>query len=344
MVRKLNPRFNKNDQDIEDESVTLQFDDMVSDEGETVAEVLAAELSVEQDGDKNAEKAKKLKKGKKFQAENAQTQESVDDQAKEDEVKASATGKPAPSIEELRARLAQKIQTLRAQRKAPGTGVAGAPTNRESILEARKLKAQKKKEKEALKRKRSEEEEQQQQAHSTLADAKSNGIANENTNGEDVSMFSKIALESGEEVLTSGEIQQKKRKKGPSDLLGQLKHVEAKKARIAKMDKEKREDVEQKEKWKRAIKQAEGEKVKDDEKLIRKSLTRQVKQKKKSAREWQERKENVLKGIHARQKKREENIAARKEMKKKGNKAGKKSASKPKRRPGFESGNKRKKK
>ncbi|KAJ8098810.1 surfeit locus protein 6-domain-containing protein [Lipomyces tetrasporus] len=247
-----------------------------------------------------------------------------------------------PSVEELRERLTQKIKSLRAARKAPGSGIPGAPLNREAILKARKAKDQHRKE--ALKRKRAAEEEVKQ-----LADADGKLITQPtSTETDDIdtsnAVFSKVTLKSGEVIAANGEIQPKKRKKGPVDLLGQLKHVEAKKARIASMDKEKRATIEEKEKWKRAIKQTEGDKVKDDERMLKKSLKKQLKRKLKSAKEWQEREENVLKGIKARQKKREENIAARKEMKVKGKKSKGKSSAKKKKRPGFEGGIKRKRK
>ncbi|KAK9319496.1 surfeit locus protein 6-domain-containing protein [Lipomyces orientalis] len=247
-----------------------------------------------------------------------------------------------PSVEELRERLTQKIRSLRAARKAPGSGIPGAPLNREGILKARKAKEQHRKE--VLKRKRAAEEEVKQ-----LADDDGKLITkptSAETNDIDTSsaVFSKVTLKSGEVIAANGEIQSKKRKKGPVDLLGQLKHVEAKKARIATMDKDKRATVEEKEKWRRAIKQMEGDKVQDDEKMLKKSLKKQLKRKRKSAKEWKEREDNVLKGIKARQKKREENIAARKEMKTKGKKSKGKSPAKKKKRPGFEGGIKRKRK
>ncbi|KAK9373920.1 surfeit locus protein 6-domain-containing protein [Lipomyces chichibuensis] len=244
--------------------------------------------------------------------------------------------KSGSSVEELRERLAQKIKSLRAARKAPGSGTPGAPLNREAILKVRKAKEQHRKE--ILKRKRAAEAEVKQEAVTdggpiTKTASKSDSI---DTSG---ALFSKVTLKSGDEIAANGDIQPKKRKKGPVDLLGQLKHVEAKKARIAKIDREQRETIEEKEKWKRAIKHAEGEKVIDDENMLKKSLKKQLKRKKKSTKEWKEREEKVAMGIKARQKKREGNIAARKEMKAKG-----KGSKGKRKRPGFEGGIKRKRK
>ncbi|KAK9454125.1 surfeit locus protein 6-domain-containing protein [Dipodascopsis uninucleata] len=252
----------------------------------------------------------------------------------------SGQTKSGPTIEELRQRLTSKIQALRAQRRAPGSGIAGAPTNRQAILEARKKKAQLKKEQLKLKRQQEDMESKNADAISVNSQSSKNKettsknhskTPDPNMNG---TIFTKISLLSGEKVDVDGTINPKKRKKGPVDLLGQLKHVEAKKARIAKMEKEAQEEIVAKEKWKRAIKQAEGEKVRDDEKLLKKALKRQQQQKKKSAKEWRDREEKIKHGILSRQRKREENIAARKEMKLK-HKV-KKQSQKKKKRPGFE--------
>ncbi|KAK9470925.1 surfeit locus protein 6-domain-containing protein [Dipodascopsis tothii] len=264
---------------------------------------------------------------------------------------AGATGEARPKrsekqIAELKERLAAKIRTLREQRKAVGTGVPGAPRNREAILEARRAKERHRRDAAA-------------EADAVTAGA-STGVSSgastkrapravvkvedseESAAEADELIFSKVQREGGDDVAVGATIgaASKKRKKGPSDLLGQLKHVEAKKARLATMEKEKRELIEVKDKWKRAIKQAEGEKVRDDEKMLRKSLKKQRKRKKKSERDWKDREENVKKGIKARIHKREANIAARKEAKKAGKSATK--AKPAKRRPGFEGGNKRK--
>ncbi|PVH16170.1 uncharacterized protein CXQ87_004036 [Candidozyma duobushaemuli] len=61
--------------------------------------------------------------------------------------------------------------------------------------------------------------------------------------------------------------------------------------------------------------QAEGVKVKDDEKLLRKSLKRKEKQKLRSETEWKDRKQSVKDTIAARAKKREANLKARKDNK-----------------------------
>ena len=61
--------------------------------------------------------------------------------------------------------------------------------------------------------------------------------------------------------------------------------------------------------------QAEGVKLKDDEKLLKKALKRKEKQKLKLEREWQERTQTVKDTKAARQKRREENLQARRDAK-----------------------------
>ncbi|KAK9331226.1 surfeit locus protein 6-domain-containing protein [Lipomyces starkeyi] len=314
------------DYDELDRDVTIQLDELAEESSDT-SESEPHDNSGSKDGSETGESSAGN------MTENIEQKSGNKDSEKIDREPAT---KSESSVEELRERLAQKIKSLRAARKAPGSGMPGAPLNREAILKVRKAKEQHRKE--TLKRKRAAEAEIKQEADTdgmpiTKPASKSDSI---DTSG---ALFSRITLKSGDEVAANGEIQPKKRKKGPVDLLGQLKHVEAKKARIAKMDREQRETIEEKEKWKRAIKQAEGEKVIDDEKMLKKSLKKQLKRKKKSTKEWKEREEKVAMGIKARQKKREENIAARKEMKAKG-----KGSKGKKKRPGFEGGIKRKRK
>jgi len=67
--------------------------------------------------------------------------------------------------------------------------------------------------------------------------------------------------------------------------------------------------------WEAALRRASGEKVKDDPKLLRRSIKRQERSKKKSAKTWVDREKQKKEDQSARQAKREENLRIRKEGK-----------------------------
>ncbi|EEY23647.1 conserved hypothetical protein [Verticillium alfalfae VaMs.102] len=92
--------------------------------------------------------------------------------------------------------------------------------------------------------------------------------------------------------------------------------------------------------WLTARRRAEGEKIRDDEATLKKTIKRKDKQKRKSEKEWKDRTEGVAHAKAEKQKKREANLKKRKDDKKLG-KAGRKvvsAATKKKGRPGFEGG------
>ncbi|RMZ83347.1 hypothetical protein DV737_g1693, partial [Chaetothyriales sp. CBS 132003] len=144
--------------------------------------------------------------------------------------------------------------------------------------------------------------------------------------------FGRIALPDGSAFSADGAAAQPKRK-GPQDPRTALAAAQAKQARIAGLDAEKRETIESKKLWANARKRAAGEKVRDDTSLLKKALKRHDAQKRKSEKEWHDRQDGVKKSIEMRQKKRTENLAKRREEKS-GVAKGKKGAQV--RRPGFE--------
>ena len=78
---------------------------------------------------------------------------------------------------------------------------------------------------------------------------------------------------------------------------------------------EKAKELIQRKSWAKAIAKAEGEKIKDDPQLLKKSLRRKLAKKKKSAQEWKARNEKVQENMQKRQEKRRANIQKRKEYK-----------------------------
>lgn len=203
---------------------------------------------------------------------------------------------------------------MREKRKAPGTNVKGAPKDRKSIIEARKEKQKVAKEKRVMKRKR-EELEKEEEAKSD--EEESNGNSDEDKDNDDaMPIFSNLVFEDGSKINRKMDDIKVKKSKGPRDLNGQLRHIEAKKIKLSGLDEDKRKEIENKNNWSRVLALAEGEKVRDDEKMLKKSIKKKKKEKLKSERKWNERKKSVEDGIAERQRKREENIQAKKERNK----------------------------
>jgi hypothetical protein len=237
----------------------------------------------------------------------------------------------------LRARLAARIQALRDARKADREGKP--IRTREELLESRRQKQAERKahKKELRKQAKLEEERKREEA---LASARgSPGFLSPNIDLEQTNFaFGRVGFGDGSQLshdLTH--VLNKGPKKGPSDPKTALQKFENQKKRLEAMDEEKRKDVEEKEAWLTARRRAEGEKIKDDEKMLKKAVKRKESIKKKSTKEWSARKEGVAKGIKERQKKREENIRKRRDEKLLGKAGKKKGAKKPsKGRAGFE--------
>lgn len=222
--------------------------------------------------------------------------------------------------QQLKERLAKRIEELRHARKADGGEV---PRTRTELMEQRRKRDEQRKE-------RKKQMRLQAKVLAEKAAESTDGKKSESKKNSGVSTapanytFGNVNFEDGDKLTADLEgVKAAGKKRGPSDVLGALKHAEAKKARLAGMSEDKRADIQEKDRWSKALKMASGEKLQDDEGLLKKSLKRQEKAKKKSEREWKERNDNVEKGKMMRQKKREANLAARREQKKAG-KGGKK--------------------
>ena len=114
----------------------------------------------------------------------------------------------------------------------------------------------------------------------------------------------------------------------PTQALAQLqKRAEAR----AALPTDKRKELEERDTWAKANARVEGVKVHDDASRLSKAAKRKEKERAKSKKEWDARKEQLANAQAARQKKRADNIAMRHDKKKGG--AKKKDG---KRRPGFE--------
>lgn len=251
------------EEDEEEESIKVVFDD----EGNEMP--ISDEISnaEEEDEEESSVDEPKLETKEKTNLEDEQ--EKIEKQKK---------------LDALREKLQQKIQTLKQKRKAPGTNVSGAPSSREAILAQRKRKEDNKK-----KRKLQEEEEEEMESDSDDSDADEDSDIEENTNmskkrkkNSDIStkdiMFQNIIFDDGDRVTSDLQRLRKNannnnKKKGPSknDVKSHLKLLETKKAKIENKDELEQIKLKEKEKWQKAMLQAEGIKLKDNEKLLRKA-------------------------------------------------------------------------
>ncbi|OCT47842.1 60S ribosome biogenesis protein Rrp14 [Cladophialophora carrionii] len=238
-----------------------------------------------------------------------------------------------------RQRLQEALSQFRAERKADGTD-GRPPKNRQELLDQRRRKEEARKAAKKEQRAREKEEEARRQdeeiarrfspggSGSLLASPRSPIIGDNNSSNNFT--FGRIAFSDGTSLDPStSDVVDPHKKKGPRDVASQLQLAQAKKARLAGLDEEKRSEIEQKDMWLNAKRRAHGEHVRDDSSLLKKALKRQQGQKKKSEKEWTERMEGVKKAQETKQKKRTENLARRKEEKRAGK--GKKV-----KRPGFE--------
>ncbi|QLG74725.1 hypothetical protein HG535_0H00500 [Zygotorulaspora mrakii] len=229
------------------------------------------------------------------------------------------------NIDALRSKLQAKIQDLKEKRKAPGSRVKGAPSSREAILAERKRKIEMKK---ALQPQKAEANESDN-SDSDIDD----GSDNENSDqqrkkrklskdeDEDLAagvMFQNITFDDGNRLTSDLQSLRKGlKKKGPAknDIKAHLKVVEAKRNKMESKDELDQIKIKEKEKWQRAMLQAEGVKIKDNEKLLRKALKRKEAKKRKSSIDWKERQRIVADTKSEKQKRREENLQIRKDNK-----------------------------
>lgn len=258
---------------------------------------------------------------------------------------------PKADPEELKSRLQQRIDFLRAARKADGLN--GKPArNRQELMDARRHKEeQRKAHKKELRQKAKEEE----QAKNKLtmargsplllpAASRSNSIQPFPRPSSPANNFSfnRIAFADGQKASTElTTILAAPKSKGPQDPLTALRATQNKDSRLAALDPSTRADIAEKDLWLNARKRAHGERVRDDTSLLKKTLKRKEKAKKKSEREWSERIEGVDKGMAIRAQRRDDNLRKRKEekgggAKQRGSGGGSKPTAKPKARPGFE--------
>lgn len=278
---EITPKESRN----EDEDIQIDFDD----EGNEIVDEDKTKKVQKPVSTKNAAEGKKKKK-----------------ELSEEEVK-----KRQENLKLLRDKLASKINTLKEKRKAPGAKTTGAPKSREQILEERKRKAELKRQ-EKLKRKHEEVDSE------ASSDPESEDEEPQERDADGNLVFGNIAFNDGSRVTSDfSHLRKGSKKNGPAnkDIKAHLLRLEKHKQKLANMSPEEQKAHQEKDKWQRLMSQAEGVKVKDDEKLLKKALKRKERQKLRSEIEWKERQKVVKDTMSARQKRREENLKMKQQNK-----------------------------
>lgn len=237
------------------------------------------------------------------------------------------------SKEVLHKRLQEKIAAFRAARKADGPD--GRPAkNRAELIEARRQEEAKRKQRKKDARKlskeeeaRAKEDEARAKAEAELAFLRGSGspigspgeVFSRRSSPDRSSLnfgFGRVAWGDGTHLDKAGStLNPAHKRKGLSDPRTALEAVEKKRERLAALDDGKRADIEEKDAWLNAKKKVHGERVRDDESLLKKALKRKDSQKKKSTKQWLDRLKSVERAKEAKQRKREENLKARQEEK-----------------------------
>jgi hypothetical protein len=236
-----------------------------------------------------------------------------------------------------KAKLDARIEELRNKRNPK------ARTRDELLEERRKKEARDRAKQQARKAKaRAEEDARREAALASARDSPASSMLSPHIQSPEHNFsFGRVAFADGQQLTDDlSTLLSAPKKQGPQDPATALLASEKKRQRIAGFDDEKRADIEEKDLWLNAKKRAHGEKVRDDTSLLKKTLKRKEKAKKKSEKEWTERKDGIAKSQAMRQKKREENLKKRRDEKGgKGKGKGKSVKSKKpkvKSRPGFE--------
>jgi len=202
------------------------------------------------------------------------------------------------SQDQLKQRLAERIQQLRGSRKAP-SNKKRLMTPAEKRKKARELAAKKSKG-DALPVQGSKGENASSEGDSSAAAS--------------APVFSKFDFSTAKRV---GQGQEKKKggSNNPMQLLAKVQADKEKLDRLKAEDPEKAKAKQEKEQWKAAMLRAEGVKIKDDPKLLKKAIKRKETQKAKTKKDWGERLEIVDKFKVDKQKKRRTQLKDRAQAK-----------------------------
>ncbi|KAJ0405329.1 hypothetical protein ATCC90586_008142 [Pythium insidiosum] len=254
--------------------------------------------------------SKQAVKRAKFNPSEQKTNEERQQEAADAERKQKAAALPvtaakdpsAVSIDGLKERLQAKLQALREQRHADGqTGKKrAAPAATEPASKKRKSASQ------------SSAFNQKALSKKVNGEQPAPGAASASTEAEPAVEVSAGSISYGSLLLPGEEKAETKKTRNGQALRGiknLLKKAERNQQRMEELKKtEEGKALVQAKNWNKALKQAAGEVVMDDPKLLRKKLKKKEKQKTKSSKEWKKRTAQVEMQKKERQKKRLENL------------------------------------
>jgi hypothetical protein len=232
------------------------------------------------------------------------------------------------TLNELKAKFDAKLATLKQKRKAE-------PTKREEIQQkrAKNKEIQKKKQflannsnnqgQNQMKPRKDEEEAQSEEEASNVVgnNPRSRPIIQQRITESNDFMFSDLASGSGAGSVNTGgktkshALQLKnrlaKKKVSKQQLLGKIVEFEGKISEIAAQDKTKADEILHAKSLNSALLKAQGITVKDNAKLLKKSIKKDAAKRKKSAKVWAERAAETKEGMKERAMKRDQNVADR---------------------------------
>ncbi|KAI3627130.1 hypothetical protein CBS14141_001131 [Malassezia furfur] len=271
---------------------------------------------------------------------------------------APSAGNRRATVAELRERLHNKIEMLHRKRNPSDAPTGdGPPSTKQELMEERRRQRGEMRDRRRRERKEARRQAKDQSASKDTGRAKADVSGSSRQAGllvNDAANPERAAPKKPEvescmsfsHVDFGLDTQRKNKYALPNDPKAALAMLEARKrkeeSRVQKQvergqdEDQVREAAEEAERWNKAIAAAEGVRIRDNEHLLKQTLKRREKSKAKSTKAWNDRRRAEQEAQAAKQKKRMENIAARKENKRSPGKSTTKSTKSAKARPGFE--------
>ena len=216
----------------------------------------------------------------------------------------SVEHKKSLSLSDLQCRLRKKIAEVSAKRIA---------VNKDSESQNRRRRQRKEIERDPGKKQRKLEEKQKRreivkkakETRQKRVAVISGGAVPDSTEASSSPRLSFNRFEFGQSAKVGG------KRKNYQALLGRAEAKQKRLQDLAGLDQEKGGEVVEREKWSKAVRMARGEKMKDDPKLLHKTMKRLEKKRQSHSKKWSERVKAEKQRVDARQKRRQQNIHER---------------------------------